>query len=260
MSNEVTTIETTQTAVAKVSQPNFTTTTAVETALVRGDISQLSTEDRIVLYNKTCESLGMNPLTKPFGYVEINGALHLYALKNATDQLRKLYKVNVRVTETKSIGDVYVVRVEVSDATGRVDTDIGAVPIKNLQGANLANALMKAETKAKRRATLSFCSLGMLDESEIETINNARIIQFNEPKDEPKPVIECKPTEYTSQRYEVSGAFKEKALSLGLDEKDLAKFCKENNIKGKDQVPKMKEFLENEQLLKEAINKLKETK
>ena len=34
----------------------------------------------------------------------------------------------------------------------------------------LANAIMKTETKAKRRATLSICGLGFLDESEIETI------------------------------------------------------------------------------------------
>ena len=33
-----------------------------------------------------------------------------------------------------------------------------------------ANVLMKAETKAKRRATLSILGLGMLDETEIETI------------------------------------------------------------------------------------------
>ena len=42
--------------------------------------------------------------------------------------------------------------------------------IAKLTGDALANALMKAETKAKRRATLSLCGLGFLDETEIETI------------------------------------------------------------------------------------------
>ena len=32
---------------------------------------------------------------------------------------------------------------------------------------------MKSETKAKRRVTLSLCGLGMLDETEIETIPSA---------------------------------------------------------------------------------------
>jgi hypothetical protein len=36
-----------------------------------------------------------------------------------------------------------------------------------------ANAIMKAETKSKRRATLSICGLGFLDETEIETIRDA---------------------------------------------------------------------------------------
>lgn len=249
----------TQVAVVEQTTP-VALTTAIETALVRGDISKLSTQERISLYNKTCESLGLNPLTKPFGYVEMNGTIQLYALKNATDQLRKIYKVNVKVADTKTIADVYVVRVEVSDPTGRIDTDIGAVPIKNLQGANLANALMKAETKAKRRATLSFCSLGMLDESELETIHNARVVNFNEPK-EPKPQIECKSVDgYESNKYEVTATFKEKALSLGLEEKDLGKFCKQNDIIGANQVPKMQEFIENNKLLKEAITKFKGAK
>jgi hypothetical protein len=38
----------------------------------------------------------------------------------------------------------------------------------------LANALMKAETKAKRRVTLSIAGLGWLDETELETIPQAR--------------------------------------------------------------------------------------
>ena len=33
---------------------------------------------------------------------------------------------------------------------------------------------MKAETKSKRRVTLRLCGLGMLDESEVETIPNAQ--------------------------------------------------------------------------------------
>jgi hypothetical protein len=50
----------------------------------------------------------------------------------------------------------------------------GAVSLVGLRGEALANAIMKAETKAKRRATLSICGLGFLDETEIETIPDAR--------------------------------------------------------------------------------------
>jgi hypothetical protein len=53
---------------------------------------------------------------------------------------------------------------------GRTDAAKGAVNISGLKGEALANALMKAETKAKRRATLSICGLGFLDETEVEDI------------------------------------------------------------------------------------------
>jgi hypothetical protein len=46
----------------------------------------------------------------------------------------------------------------------------------NLKGDALANALMKPETKAKRRVTLSIAGLGWLDETELETIRDARLV------------------------------------------------------------------------------------
>jgi hypothetical protein len=61
----------------------------------------------------------------------------------------------------------------VQDKHGRTDIARGAVNISGLKGEMLANAMMKAETKAKRRATLSICGLGLLDEVEVETIPGA---------------------------------------------------------------------------------------
>jgi hypothetical protein len=43
----------------------------------------------------------------------------------------------------------------------------------------LANALMKAETKAKRRVTLSLAGLGWLDETELDTIPGVRVGEPN---------------------------------------------------------------------------------
>jgi len=39
---------------------------------------------------------------------------------------------------------------------------------------------MKAESKAKRRVTLSICGLGMLDESETSTIPDAQTVQLDQ--------------------------------------------------------------------------------
>ncbi|HDW9236107.1 TPA: hypothetical protein RNC41_001860, partial [Campylobacter coli] len=113
-------------------------------------------------------SLGLNMLTKPFEYIVLNGKLTLYANKSATDQLRQIRKVSITKTEVAQVGDIYMVTAYAATPDGRTDCDTGALNIKNLGGDNLANAIMKAITKAKRRVTLSICGLGMLDESELD--------------------------------------------------------------------------------------------
>ncbi|EOJ7848924.1 hypothetical protein ACM4U2_001270 [Campylobacter coli] len=146
-----------------------------ELALVKGDLSKLSDVERASYVKNLCESLGLNMLTKPFEYIVLNGKLTLYANKSATDQLRQIRKVSITKTEVAQVGDIYMVTAYAATPDGRTDCDTGALNIKNLGGDNLANAIMKAITKAKRRVTLSICGLGMLDESELETIKEKAI-------------------------------------------------------------------------------------
>lgn len=141
--------------------------TLVERVMVQGDLSKLSPAERTTYYLKTCESLGLNPLTRPFDYVLLQGKLVFYARRDATDQLRRLHRVSVRVLAREERGDLYCVTVQASTADGRQDEALGAVVIAGLRGVDLANAYMKAESKAKRRVTLSICGLGMLDETEV---------------------------------------------------------------------------------------------
>jgi hypothetical protein len=142
---------------------------AIEQVLIAGDLSKLTSEQRVSYYNKVCESLGLNPLTRPFEYITLSGKLTFYARKDCTEQLRNSRKVSVGIVSREVTEGVYVVTAHASDASGRSDESIGAVPIDKLTGEARANAFMKAETKAKRRVTLSFCGLGMLDETETET-------------------------------------------------------------------------------------------
>jgi hypothetical protein len=143
---------------------------ALERVLVQGDLSKLTEPDRISYYKAVCESVGLNPLTKPFEYIQLNGKLTLYALKACTDQLRSIHEVSLTIPAREVLEGVYVVTARAQKLNGRADESTGAVPIENLKGENKANAMMKAETKAKRRVTLSICGLGMLDESEVESI------------------------------------------------------------------------------------------
>ena len=143
----------------------------LEQVLVDGNLDKLSPENRLIYYQRVCESVGLNPLTKPFQYIKLNGKLTLYATKDATDQIRQRQQVSIVEMISDFVnGDLYRVQVKAQDGSGRSEISSGVLSIKGLQGEALANAMMKAETKAKRRVTLSLCGLGMLDESEIETI------------------------------------------------------------------------------------------
>ncbi|EAH5043397.1 hypothetical protein MWI87_001639 [Campylobacter coli] len=151
-----------------------------ELALVKGDLSKLSDVERASYVKNLCEILGLNMLTKPFEYIVLNGKLTLYANKSATDQLRQIRKVSITKTEVAQVGDIYMVTAYAATPDGRTDCDTGALNIKNLGGDNLANAIMKAITKAKRRVTLSICGLGILDESELEIIKEKPFLNPNE--------------------------------------------------------------------------------
>lgn len=157
----------------------------LESAVIKGDLKDLSPEERVQYYAKVCDSLGLNPYTRPFMYVTLSGRLTLYATKDATEQLRNLRHVSVSITAREMVQGVYVVTARAALPDGRSDESIGAVPLEGLKGEALANGMMKAETKAKRRVTLSICGLGMVDESEIESIPDARVERFD---DAPAPV------------------------------------------------------------------------
>lgn len=152
---------------------------AVEKVLIEGNLSPLTPEQRMEYYSAVCKSLGLNPLTKPFAYIVLNGKMVLYALRDCTEQLRRIHGVSVTKSCRTLESDLCVVEVEVTDRTGRSDTGTGAVNVSGLKGEALANAIMKTETKAKRRATLSICGLGMLDEAELDTMRGYKMVSPN---------------------------------------------------------------------------------
>jgi hypothetical protein len=182
--------------IAKVPQPKHSeppNAALMEKALTGQDLAGLSPEQRLSYYKAVCESLKLNPLTKPFDFISLDGKTVLYARKDCTEQLRRRDTISVRLLSRETSGGCYIVTAQASLPNGRVDESIGIVPVvhpdkykvwndaeqKNawkdhpkagqpLTGADLANAMMKAETKAKRRVTLSIAGLGIMDESEIE--------------------------------------------------------------------------------------------
>lgn len=143
--------------------------------VAQGDLRGLSDSQKSRYYLHLCESMGLNPATQPFEYMTLNNKMILYAKRTATDQLRKIHGVSI-VGKPSIIddGEYITAEVTVQDRSGRNDFEIGSVAVGAIKGEARANARMKALTKAKRRATLSICGLGMLDETEVETIPGAR--------------------------------------------------------------------------------------
>lgn len=142
----------------------------IEELLVKGNLGQFNDQERVAYINKVCDSLGLNPLTRPFEFLTLQGKTVMYAKKDCTDQLRKIHGVSIRVTKQEILDGLLFITVEATDKTGRTDSDVGVLNISGLKGDAMANASMKCLTKAKRRVTLSICGLGILDESELDTV------------------------------------------------------------------------------------------
>jgi hypothetical protein len=161
------------------------TTTALPTpevvqhVLLGGDLSKLTPPQRVAYYRAVCDSLGLNPLTRPFDYLRLSGKEVLYAKKDAAEQLRQKHKISLGVPRSELVDGMFTVSVVASLPDGRPDSDMGCIDLAGVRGEARANAMMKCVTKAKRRVTLSICGLGVLDETELDTLPDARALNFD---------------------------------------------------------------------------------
>lgn len=165
-------------------QAQALTPETMERLIVGGDLSKLTPAQRVEVYLARCEAAGLDPRTQPFAYLSLSGKLTLYATKTATDQLVANRRLSVQIVDRRHMADagLYEVIARVTHPDGRIVEDAGVVPISGLRGDAAANAILKAITKAKRRAVLSACGLGMLDETETDAIPGAVVT--------PAPVLE----------------------------------------------------------------------
>lgn len=163
----------------------------IERALGKGDLSQLTAEQRMEYLRCVCESLGLNPLTRPFDFIAGDkGKVMLYARADAARQLARIHAVTLEIVSKEESHDLYVVHVRgtlpaTKGGHKRTDEDVGVVSLQGKKGDDRANAIMKAITKAKRRVTLSICGLGLLDESEVESVPAMRQVEARTTQPQP---------------------------------------------------------------------------
>lgn len=165
-----------------VNDPDLATETAIQ-LLLDANLAALTPKERLRHYYDLCHHWGIDPLSRPLDLMELPGKggagkLQFYANRNCTDQLRKRGKVSIQISDTTFHGSFYIVRAVATMADGRRDESTAVVDTTGLRGEQFANALMKCETKAKRRVTLSIVGLSMQSEDEVDTIPGARRVDI----------------------------------------------------------------------------------
>lgn len=152
----------------------------IEKLALSGDVSGLNRDEKIQYYIALCERVGLDSSTQPFKLLKLQGKEVFYCDRGGAQQLSRVHGVSHAVVARETVNDCYVVTAR-AFTKERQSESIGAVPIKGLAGEALCNAMMKGETKAKRRATLDLLGLGMLDETEVGTIPGAVTEALNAP-------------------------------------------------------------------------------
>lgn len=142
----------------------------IESVVTKGDLSAMSPDEKASYYARMCDALGLTAATQPFALLKLNGKEIMYPTRGATDQLAAIHRLNREIVDGPRVIDVAGTKMiyavcRATHPNGRVETAVATVPLNDP-----LNGLMKAETKAKRRATLSILGLGMMDESELDTI------------------------------------------------------------------------------------------
>jgi hypothetical protein len=171
--------------------PSDVSMRSLEMAIGQGDFSSLSPADRLRYLNATCLAVKLNPLTLPLRIMKLDGRDVIYATAECAAQLSHRDKVSIKKLSEKYERGCYSVTVQATTPDGRTYEDVGIVPMiypdrtvewrngqktyiahpkagKEFEGVDWANAVMKAHTKASRRAILRICSLGIPDETELE--------------------------------------------------------------------------------------------
>ena len=184
--------------------PNEISPEIMEAVLVDQDASKLTPQQRLDYLNWLCVKHELNPASHPFIWIRTRDKkLKPYPTKGAAEQIRKREGARIEVTKEEMRNGLFVVHVTVTNAKGRSEAEIGAVPFfERMDPSDRANAMMKAFTVAKRRASLAIGGLGMTSEEEMDNVKGARTVNVDAntgeiidekpkelapPDDEPKP-------------------------------------------------------------------------
>ncbi|MEG4065620.1 hypothetical protein [Microcoleus sp. SVA1_A1] len=139
------------------------------------DLSRLSKSKQNQIYTETCDRLGLNPLSFPLDLIKGKNGSTLMINEIGASQLRAKHNISIAVkshellpyqetitdpeTRTEKTVTRYLAIVTVTATCGdRTEEATGAV--EAFGSMMRSNAIKKAETQARRRATLAMCGQG----------------------------------------------------------------------------------------------------
>jgi hypothetical protein len=145
-----------------------------------GDLRILEPAERVRYYRYLCAKLDLDPTFAPIQFVELDGKLRPYITRAGAEMLRAKHGVSTAILRSEIQGNLFIVLVRATTPDGRSEESVAVADLREKRGNDLGNACLFAETKAKRRATLSLLGLGyFLDETEALSIRGAKLSAFD---------------------------------------------------------------------------------
>lgn len=133
------------------------------------DFKGVPEKDRSNFVSALCKVLDIPTPLNPFYFIPANNKEVLYAGIEAAQLLAESKKLNVEIRgKTLDDANLYTIGVRVTGPTGRFCDNEGIMYLGGLTGEKRGNAMMKAITKAQRRAILSYCGLSMTDDADTQ--------------------------------------------------------------------------------------------
>ena len=142
---------------------------------VKHNLDQLSKEELVQYLRDVSEFIGLDPDLNGLDTIWMNNetgpgrSLVVYARRGTAEILRNIYGVEVEsLTYAIVNGSMVFTAIGRSKARdNRQEIAVGSKYIGNTNGKELDDSIMTASTRALRRLTMQFTTLGILDESEV---------------------------------------------------------------------------------------------
>lgn len=152
---------------------------AMEHVLATGDLIQFTPKQRVGYYLWLCQKLAIDSTSRPFDWLTLDGRLVFYPNRSCAEQLRRRHQISIELVRKEVVGDLFCVEVKGWRPNGQVDFASKYVALRDTRGNRLAgqqyaNALMKAESGAKRRLTFSLVGLSTVPDT--EDLAGARVV------------------------------------------------------------------------------------